>query len=30
MILIGGKVDEEAYFTHLDVDFEEKYQNKIR
>jgi len=30
ILVIGGKVDEEAYFTHLEVDFEERYNNKLR
>ena len=30
ILVIGGKVDEDAYFTHFDVDWEDKYTNKLR
>jgi len=30
IVVIGGKVDEEAYFTHVDVDWEENFGNKLR
>lgn len=30
ILIFGGKVDEEAYFTHLEVEFEEKYGNRLR
>lgn len=30
ILVMGGKVDEEAHFTSLDVDFDETYGNKLR
>ena len=30
ILVIGGKVDEDAYFTHLEIEFEERYGNKLR
>jgi hypothetical protein len=30
ILVIGDKVDEEPYFTHVDVDFDETYGNKLR
>jgi len=30
ILVIGGKVDEEAYFTGVDVDFDETFGNKLR
>ena len=30
ILVVGGKVDEEAYFQAIDVDYEERYGNKIR
>ena len=30
IMVIGGKVDKEAYFTGVDVDFDETYGNKLR
>ena len=30
IVIIGGKMDKEAYFTGVDVDFDETYGNKLR
>jgi hypothetical protein len=30
ILVIGGQVDEEAYFTHIEVDYEERYSDKLR
>jgi hypothetical protein len=30
IMIISGKVDEEAYFTGIDVDFDETFQKKPR
>lgn len=30
ILVIGGKVDRESFFTHLEVDFEERFGGKLR
>jgi len=30
ILVLGGKVGESFHLTHFDVDFEERYANKIR
>lgn len=30
ILIIGGRVDEDAYFTHLEIEFEPRYANKLR
>jgi len=30
ILVLGGKVDEDFYLTHVEVDFDERYHNKLR
>jgi len=30
ILVLGGKVDENFYLTHVEVDFDERYHNKLR
>lgn len=30
ILVLGGKVDEDFYLTHVDIDFDERYGNKLR
>lgn len=30
ILVFGGQVEEETYFTHIDLDLEERYHNKLR
>jgi hypothetical protein len=30
ILVFGGMVDEDAYFTHLEVEFEERFGGKLR
>lgn len=30
ILVLGGEVDEDFYLTHVDVDFDERYGNKLR
>jgi hypothetical protein len=30
ILVLGGKADENSYFTYVDVDFEDRYGNKLR
>jgi hypothetical protein len=30
ILVLGGMVDEDFYLTHIEVDFDERYGNKLR
>jgi hypothetical protein len=30
ILVIGGQVDEEAYFTGVEVDYDDTYNSKLR